>query len=544
MKMGVRVLAVVVTPLVWGGFQVCGQDATQSPSLDGGMSVARHKGVGAIWPAAAATGGRWWPEEARSKGRQKTPDSAQSSTEAWRYTLLPGSQLLDECPDCDRLSVPQPLSGGFSLRMLADTPPFALYAVEEICLAAGSPGGAHYEITGKGIYAAGGEVARMQGSYLELWIDDGVSKTFCGFTNSDITPARLWPMLQLHFDQTNGTRFRTFHLMLAAAPFREIWFSIAQSLTAGIWSEPTNRVSAGDLLSSAGRVVRRNQELVGGLGVMPPVPDLGLDGAAVLAGGEISFSMATSTFSESLGILHDGDLLSGRGRMVRTYANLLAPFSPGLPLTDPGLDAVQVVGTNEYYFSVKTPFFSERMGRTIGRGDLLSSEGSVVKSNAELVAQFHPLDPAKDYGLDAVCVWPSGEVWFSVEDGFYGQHFDWYGAGDILSDQGYVVYKNLDLVTPFDPLEDLADFGLDALCLLSDASSPPSPAPIAGFEVDLFSGGLVLTPPSTNGIYQLERAASVEGPWQPVGPVSVGAALQDSGALTNLAQGFYRLRAW
>jgi hypothetical protein len=38
----------------------------------------------------------------------------------------------------------------------------------------------------------------------------------------------------------------------------------------------------------------------------------------------------------------------------------------------------------------------------------------------------------------------------------------------MLSDQGFIVVRNLDLVQPFSPLEDLADFGLNGLWLVTD----------------------------------------------------------------------------
>jgi hypothetical protein len=201
---------------------------------------------------------------------------------------------------------------------------------------------------------------------------------------------------------------------------------------------------------------------------MPPTPDLGLDGVDLLPGGEIAFSIESDLFSETLGDLHEGDLLSDQGRVMMTYSKLITPLGPEPPPLDLGLDAADLLENGEILFSIEKDFFSESLGRSVRKGDLLSSKGFIVRSNEQLVARFQPADPKKDYGLDAIFVWPNGEVWFSVETGFYGQHFEPYNAGDLLSDQGYVVYRNLELLGAFQPLEDLADFGLDALWIVTD----------------------------------------------------------------------------
>jgi hypothetical protein len=42
-----------------------------------------------------------------------------------------------------------------------------------------------------------------------------------------------------------------------------------------------------------------------------------------------------------------------------------------------------------------------------------------------------------------------------------------------LSDQGYIVFRNTELLSPFAPTEAVADFGLDALAVITNA--PPTP---------------------------------------------------------------------
>src|SRR5664279_440141 len=86
----------------------------------------------------------------------------QSSSPPWVYTLVDGSELLDDCPICDRLSVPVPMRGPLQLRLLVQGPFFSTYAMENISFHAGNPGGITYKVTGQGTYVFGGEIANLQ----------------------------------------------------------------------------------------------------------------------------------------------------------------------------------------------------------------------------------------------------------------------------------------------------------------------------------------------------------------------------------------------
>jgi len=470
--------------------------------------------------------------------------TADTIPQSWRYQLLPDSYLIDDCPPCARPTIMEPLRGTFDLRLVDENPLFSRYAMDNIAFSAGSIAGRTYQIAGTGSYRVGGEVALLQDVALEVTIDDGVSNRLCFLSNATSRVERLWPRIEAEVVQTNGTFTQVYHLHLFAAPFREIWFSTASGMTPGLWQPPTNHLSGGDLLSSAGRIVKSNRELTHHLGLMPSPdpPDLGLDAADMLSGGEVAFSIEQDVFSETLGPLHRGDLLSDRGRIIRSNQQLTAAFVQMPPAPDAGLDAVQVLDTGEVYFSIQRDFFSEALGRRVRAGDLLSSRGSIVKSNEQLVARFQPADPKRDYGLDALYVWPSGEVWFSVEMGFQGQHFEPYGHGDLLSDQGYVVARNLELVGPFQPLEDLADFGLDALFVITDAA-PPAPAPI--FTQIRRQGATSVVELEWEGkghVWQVLRSTSVLGPWTPVSAILPDLMFEDTAASAN--ESFYRLRQW
>jgi len=230
---------------------------------------------------------------------------------------------------------------------------------------------------------------------------------------------------------------------------------------------------------------------------------------------------------------------------VRGYAELIGAFNPMPPTPDAGLDALQVLDSGEIYFSVETDFFSQRLGVYIRRGDLLSSTGRIVKTREQLLARFHPPPIPMDFGLDAIFVWPSGEVWFSLEEGFDDAVLGPIRHGDVLSDQGELLWRNLDLLREFQPLEDLADFGLDALFIVSDALAPAtSTARGTVLQPDPATGDVRLRWEAQGRLYQLEKATNVLGPWLPLGPITTETEFTDPGALGRSPQAFYRLRQW
>lgn len=432
------------------------------------------------------------------------------------------------------------MRGTFQLRPLEETPLFTRYALEDIQFTAGNR---PYRVTGGGTFEIGGEVAVTLRVALQLQIDDGFTSKACSFTNTTTTVDRPWPMMDVTLMQTNGTFTQIFTLRLAAAPVREIWFSTVAGFTPATGAPPLYYVQGGDLISSSGRVVKRNADLFTSVGAFPPVPDLGLDAVDILPGGEIAFSLGSGIFSTTLGPLQHGDLLSTRGRIIQRNQDLLAAFGLQPPTPDVGLDAVQVLGTGEILFSIPTNVFSEQLGVTLHRGDLLSSTGTVLRSNQQLLAHFHPASPANDYGLDALYLWPSGEIWFSTETGFQDAALGPVLAGDLLSDQGYIVFRNLELLNAFAPVEDAADFGLDALYLVTDAT-PPAPAPLLKIKIGSAAGSASLTWQGQGRVFQVERATAVTGPFQPLSPMVPDLFFDDLGTLTNRARAYYRLHQW
>ncbi|HUW20877.1 MAG TPA: hypothetical protein VMW16_16375 [Sedimentisphaerales bacterium] len=394
---------------------------------------------------------------------------------ALRYQLIEGSTLIDDCLLCGRPTIPVPIRGAFWLVPTDRDMWFCYFAVRGLRFTSIS---AEPKYVGRmdGEYQIGGDFALVHQMTLHgrinefegLRFDSGVAFPKAGFPWIEIDLAQVSPADPLH----------TFSMHLVAVPWPAIWFSTEE----GFHPSDANRlknlyVSDGDLLSASGRVIRTNNQLTRRLGIMPPAPDIGLDAVTRVRPAPASnlsccccriwFSAEQDIFSETLGPLHHGDLLSDSGRIVRTCEDLVRPFRPQPPLADYGLDAVAIGRDGLLLFSTEQDFFSESLGVTIGRGDLLSQDGRIFKTNAQLMARFQPIEPIpKIFGLDAVYLWPHGEVWFSTEVDFVDARLGPVGHGDLLSDRGRIVARNRDLLRLFAPVEDLADFGLDGLHIL------------------------------------------------------------------------------
>src|SRR5258706_4826626 len=276
-------------------------------------------------------------------------DSAGSN--AVRYTLLGGRYFIDDCLICGRATIEQTLSGAFDLDPIVDAGTVRQYAVRNIDFNTGPGLHGKAHITGSGTYQVFAEFAVLQDMELATKIEDDFTNQVAYFTNDSRTVQRPFPLIQIGLTQTNGRLIQTFSLQLNAAPLREVWFSINKAFTGTNALGQTNRIGAGDLISNRGRVVKSNSELVSLLGVMPIVSDLGLDAVDVSRRGEILFSFPVDVFSEKLGTIHHGDLLSNRGYIMKRNQQLLAAFGVPTNAPDAGLDGVQLLPNGQILFS-------------------------------------------------------------------------------------------------------------------------------------------------------------------------------------------------
>ena len=115
-------------------------------------------------------------------------------------------------------------------------------------------------------------------------------------------------------------------------------------------------------------------------------------------------------------------------------------------------------------------------------------------------------------------------------------------AGDLLSSFGYRVFSNAALLAGFAPADASKDYGLDALFIVTD-TQPVKAAPriVRHSRTD---GWLHLEWDGEGDVFQVEAAASLDGPWASCSEV-VPDLSGDSPCSTNAgASGIYRLRQW
>ena len=405
------------------------------------------------------------------------PPFETGAVRAIRYRLIEGSTLVDDCTVCGRPTIQTPIRGSFWLIPTGQDMWFSYFAIRCLLFKSVVPE-MEYKGRMEGTYEIGGDFALVHQMTLEgcinkfedLKFDSGVVFPKVGFPWVEIDLLEVPPTDPLH----------TFSMHLVAVRWPEVWFSTEYGFISSV--QDISKISDGDILSPAGRVIRSNNQLTINLGIMPIVPHIGLDAILNLVPQstvlprpccEIWFSAEQDIHSETLGQLHHGDLLSNAGRIVRSYIDLIGAFSPMPPIPDCGLDAIALDADGHLLFSVEEDFFSEKLGRTIGQGDLLSEDGRIFKTIGDLLTNFEPIEPRPiSFGLDAAYVWPHGEVWFSIESDFVDLRLGTIGHGDLLSDTGRIIARNQELVESFGPIEDLADFGLDGLQVLWPLLSP------------------------------------------------------------------------
>src|SRR2546423_13273633 len=78
--------------------------------------------------------------------------------QVWRYQLLEGSFLMDECLICGRPTFNIPMRGSFMLRLVETTPISTRYAIENAEFQAS----ADYTFKGSGTYEIAGQLAVKQ----------------------------------------------------------------------------------------------------------------------------------------------------------------------------------------------------------------------------------------------------------------------------------------------------------------------------------------------------------------------------------------------
>ena len=165
----------------------------------------------------------------------------------------------------------------------------------------------------------------------------------------------------------------------------------------------------------------------------------------------------------------------------------------------------------------------------------------MVRTGQQLLAAFQPSDTLADPGLDAVYVWPGGEIWFSTDRGFDSQSLGPISGGDLLSDQGYIVFRNADLLARFGRQAGDPDLGLKSAYIITDAVASRLSLQIT--LVRRVQGGVALEWYGRGRAFQVERADALSGPYVPVSPIMPELSFTDP-AVSGDGAAFYRVRQW
>lgn len=353
---------------------------------------------------------------------------------------------------------PIPMSGRFELRRVEETPELTRYDVELIVLRADV-----YDIRGAGEYVVRQDVENAQRMTLNVTVNGRPTV----FDSGDVPLTVPLPLIDIALIEYDPDGVSHLQMYLVGAIWRNIWFSTEIPFHSG--THGGAEIKEGDLLSTLGRVVRTNEALVERFDIVGGPRDLGLDAIAPLEVDQppriwwaMWFSMEVDATSASQGPLQHGDLLAELGYVVARNQDLTAALEPVDPERDYGLDAVAAMGPDgTIWFSTEEGFWTVD-GVWCGHGDILDARGLVVMTNDQLLANFQP-DVEADYGLDALYVWPTGEIWFSTEEPFHSLTLGDIGDGDLLSVTGRIIARNPEILARFEPLEDLDNFGLDAV---------------------------------------------------------------------------------
>lgn len=460
--------------------------------------------------------------------------------QAWRYILTESSAFLNDCEICGRPTFLLPMRGTFDLIFEGSANRYDFYSFTNINFDFTDQNKQTNHVSGTGSAKIGGDFAFTEVVNWKVTISNSETNETISMTNSSKGVFSAWPALKFDLREETKSFFRVYKINLQASPFRDLWFSTGTNFISG--GQPAG---SGDLLSFTGHLVKRDSEIIGRMGIQPGIgASTPIDAFDILSGGEIAFSLQKDIFSETLGALHHGDLLGSSGRIIRRNSDLMSAFGVDTNI-DYGLDAVQVMDNGETFFSITTNAFSSNLNLLISRGDILSDGGTVKKALRDLLAPFSPVtnsEEAPDVGLDALYVWPGGEIWFSTEEGFESAQGP-ISAGDLLSDRGYIVYRNPELLSKFRP-GDENDAGLDGVFVVTDTVPSVTPGRFSSFKNGRPAGGFELGWNSAGKVFQVERAVRVEGPYLPASDIIPDLFWTDPAPGVSDTQNFYRFRQW
>ncbi len=462
--------------------------------------------------------------------------------QSWTYTLTGdiqlsggGSLFYRDCPICGIAIRPVPLRGTFRLTLKQETADQSDFDITEISWTASNGSDLQYKLSGAGTLSIFKSSPAQQVS-LNLKVEAGGMTEDLHFENEIKDLVRSWPNLDFTFKETPSSFTRQYNGHVTASPFRDLWYAPARDVI----GNGSFLASKGDLMSMSGRKIKSWTDLTAKFNVIPPPSPVGLDAFDVAPGGVMLFSLDVTIPTKSGTNLDHGDLLRADGTKV-SNENLMAKFGLQPIAPDTGLDALQQMDNGQIWFSISSNVFSENLGVQLSRGDILSNDGKVIKTSQELLSNFGA-DPADgDYGLASIYVWPSGEVWFTTEADITNSKFGPLYSGDILSDQGYLVYRQEEVLQNLGSVPSDQKFGIHALYVISDAVTGANAPTITKLTRNA-AGQVTLEWSGSGHVYQVQAAGQVGGPFLPVSDYQVETVWNDP--QPNSTEKFYQVLQW
>ncbi len=396
------------------------------------------------------------------------------------YRLIEGSTLYySTSPDGPEYAIP--IIGSFSLSpVLAQDTRCGYYGVASLAFESKDHNPRYTGKDGNGKYEVCSSGSVLPRQRMAVSVSIGGSRPITLDSGYVTVPADIrFPWIDVTMKTVSisaDVYIPSYTFRIVAVQVKDIAFTTTASFTPG---NSKIRVTDGDLLSAAGKVILTNGELIMNFNLWPTLvmQEPGLDAVDMPLVSLAGSARPYVYFSTNKDILADGnpgqgDILDNNGKIIMRNKELVALFGPMPMAPNAGLDALQVypyVSSSVkpvFLFSFAQGFFSETLGVYISAGDLLLSTGKVFMTEAEVLRNFKPIDmSARAIGVDAVALRSNGEIWFSVSRDFADARLGKVGNGDVLSDNGRILCKNLDLLAGFAPQEKLADFGLDGLSI-------------------------------------------------------------------------------
>jgi hypothetical protein len=381
--------------------------------------------------------------------------------------------LVDSCPVCGRPDIEVRISGSFELELAESNPLFSRWRLVNVQFTDGStpPG---YAVTGEGSFEIGGEVAVVQQGSLDVQVETPTGQRRALLTSPRGPAERLWPMWKASFIEDEGTLTSEIHLTLATAPVRELWFNTLNGMTPGLEGWPGGRISPADILTDGGRRVLEGQSLLlaaGVPGAEAEATDIDAFDVEPAHPGRTLISPDRDVRSDSLGVIREGDLVAVNGTaiVVRRQEELLRAFQLMPPVPDLGLDAVSVQPAGEIWFSLRSPGFSKASGQHLPATCFGCGPGNPVKQEWWGVSRQSRARRIVGW-MDSTC----GQRRFgSASSRASGPGARRDHGRRLAQRPGYVVAEP-GFGSRFPAIEDLANFGLQGLFIVSDTSEPPA----------------------------------------------------------------------